>query len=232
MKIAIVQPYLFPYIGYFQLIRAVDKFVCFDDVNFIKRGWINRNKLLVNGKEHLFTIPIKAASQNKLINELELSSDTKWKQNFLKTVELNYKNAPLFDKVFPLLEHIVNFEENNLSLFIQNSFNILLPYLQITTQTVKSSSVYENRFLKGAERLVDICKKERADIYVNPIGGKEIYSKEFFSENGIQLLFLQSHNIIYPQFSGQFVPWLSIIDVMMFNPPDKISNFMNEYDFL
>ncbi len=232
MKVAIVQPYLFPYIGYFQLINAVDKFVLFDDVNYIKRGWINRNNILVSGKSHLFSIPLKEASQNKRINELELSAETKWKGVLLKTIELNYKNAQQFETVFPVVKNIIDFDEPRLNIFIQNSIEVLVNYLEIKTEIIKSSSVYNNQNLKGAERIAHVCKQETADIYVNPIGGMEIYNKDFFAEKGISLKFLKSRNINYPQFKNDFVSWLSIIDVMMFNTPEKISELLNEYDFV
>lgn len=121
MKLAIMQPYFLPYIGYFQLINAVDTFVLLDDVNYINKGWINRNQLLLNGKAHLFTLPLQKASQNKLINQLELSNETKWKDKLLKTIETAYKKAPQFHLVFPLISQILQYPESNLSLFIHHS---------------------------------------------------------------------------------------------------------------
>ncbi|MDR6194877.1 WbqC family protein [Siphonobacter sp. SORGH_AS_0500] len=101
MTLAIMQPYLFPYIGYFQLLNAVDKFVIYDDVAFINRGWINRNSILNNGKAQLFTVPLKEASQNKLIHEISIDTDQKWRDKLLKTIQQNYKKAPHFAAVFP-----------------------------------------------------------------------------------------------------------------------------------
>lgn len=105
MKIAVMQPYLFPYIGYFQLLNAVDMFVVFDDVNFIKKGWINRNNILVNRQKYLFTVPLKDASQNKLIKEVQIADDG-WQEKFLKTVAQSYKKAEFFDEAFALIEKL------------------------------------------------------------------------------------------------------------------------------
>ncbi len=230
--IAIMQPYIFPYIGYFQLINAVDKFVLFDDVNFIKRGWINRNNLLVNGKIHLFTIPLKEASQNKLINEIELSSEIKWKNNFLKTVEQNYKNAPQFEVIYNMIREIINCEEVKLNLYLLNSINKIANYLSLKTNIVASSSIYNNKHIKGAERIVDVCGQEKATTYINPIGGMDIYSKDFFVERNIKLQFLKSKSVTYHQFKNDFIPWLSIIDVMMFNDKKEISNLLIQYELI
>ena len=230
--IAIMQPYIFPYIGYFQLINAVDKFVLFDDVNFIKRGWINRNNLLLNGKSHLFSIPLKEASQNKLINEIELSPEVKWKNNFLKTVEQYYKNAPQFEVIYTMVTEIINYEEVKLNLYLLNSLNKLANYLSLQTDIVASSSIYNNKHIKGAERIVNVCSQENASTYINPIGGMDIYSKDFFAERNIRLQFLKSKSIRYQQFRNDFIPWLSIIDVLMFNDKQEIANLLNQYELI
>src|SRR5271156_6723013 len=107
MRIAIMQPYVFPYIGYFQLIHAADVFVFYDDVNYINKGWINRNKILLNNKDQLFTIPCKEASQNKLIKDVEVLQDPKSINKILLTIQPAYKKAPFYNKVFPLIEEIL-----------------------------------------------------------------------------------------------------------------------------
>ena len=122
MKLAIMQPYFFPYLGYFQMFNAVDKFVLLDDVNFIMRGYINRNSILVNQKAHLFSIPLEKPSQNKLINETKLNFQEKDKENFLKTITLAYKKAPYYNDFYPVLEDIINNPEIDLTLFLKYSF--------------------------------------------------------------------------------------------------------------
>ena len=232
MKLAVMQPYLFPYIGYFQLINAVDKFVILDDVHYIKKGWINRNRILVNNKEYLFTVPVKSISQNKLINELYLVEEERWKKDLVRTINFNYKNAPFFSDIILLISKIINSNEQNLSKYILNSLQLLNRYMKINTEVITSSSIYGNSWLKGQDRILDICKQENADIYLNAIGGSELYSREEFIRNGINLKFLKSLKIVYSQYETQFLPWLSIIDVMMFNPKEKIRAFLDQYELL
>lgn len=230
MKLAIMQPYFMPYIGYFQLIQVADKFVFYDDVNFINRGWINRNRILVNGKDFLFSIPLKEASQNKLINEIYLSDDVKWKEKFLKTLEMAYKKAPFYQTVYEIVEKVLNLPTQNLSEWIVESFSVLNEYLAVQTQIVASSSIYQNTHLKAQERILDICVQEKATHYINAIGGVELYDKPSFENVGVQLHFLKTKPIVYKQFKNDFVPWLSIIDIMMFNDIATIQGFLEEYE--
>jgi hypothetical protein len=224
--LGIMQPYLFPYIGYFQLINAVDKFILYDDVNFITRGWINRNKILIDGKAYLFTIPLSGASQNKLINEINLVEDGKWKLKFFKTIEINYKKAPFFETVSPLIHEIIESPFQKIAELIVYSLKLINEYLGIKTLIV-SSSVYKNIQLKGQTRILDICRRENADKYINLIGGMELYSQEAFKENNIELSFIKPLSFQYNQFNMEFVPWLSIIDILMFNSVVTIIDILN-----
>ena len=232
MKLAIMQPYFLPYIGYFQLINAVDKFIILDDVNYINRGWINRNNILVDGKKHLFTIPLEDASQNKRINEIRISSENKWQQKFLKTTELNYKKAPHFTNVFPLIEEIITKAEEKISVFNYHSIVKVCDYIGIKTEIVPESGRYQNTEMKGQARIVDICLKEQASVYINSIGGAELYSKEQFRNNNLDLYLLNSKNVAYQQFGKEFVPALSLIDVMMFNSPENIGYLLKQYELV
>ncbi|MCF0050017.1 WbqC family protein [Dyadobacter sp. LJ53] len=232
MTIAIMQPYIFPYIGYFQLINAVDKFIIYDDVNFINKGWINRNNVLVSGQAHLFTIPLKDASQNKLINEVELSKSEPWQKKFLKTLQQSYQKAPYFQKVFVLIEEIVNLEVQTIYELTFQTLKRTCEYMEITTEIVPSSMIYQNTHLKGQERILDICKQENASHYINPIGGMELYDKEKFEKEGIKLDFIKSVASPYPQFKNAFVPWLSIIDILMFNDPEHIKEHLKAYELI
>jgi hypothetical protein len=228
--VAIMQPYFLPYIGYFQLIKAADVFVIYDDVNYINKGWINRNYLLgVNNKQG-FTLPLNQASQNKLINEIDIFEFEKFKKSFLRTVELSYKKSPYYSSCVALINSIFDYQGLNLSGFIRNSIEVLARYLNISTAIVPSSSVYQNNNLKAQDRIIDICKKESATVYVNPIGGLELYSKELFTENQLELFFLKSGLIEYPQFNNEFIPWLSIIDVLMFNSKEQIHHLLKKYE--
>ena len=212
--------------------NAVDKFVILDDVNFINRGWINRNRILLNGKAHLFTIPLKEASQNKLIKDIEISREGNWRKKFLKTIAMNYKTAPLFDTVFPMINRIISSDEILISKFISEGLIEIMEYLKIKTTLIKTSTIYGNHHLKAAEKIIAVCRKENAKLYINPVGGLNLYSKERFEEEGIKLNFINTRPITYKQFRNNFVPWLSIIDVLMFNSKENINEYLDNYEFL
>ena len=233
-----MQPYVLPYIGYIQLMNTVDTFVFYDDVAFINRGWVNRNRLLVNGKEYLFTIPLKEASQNKTIREIELANDPKWRGKLLKTIEQSYRKAPQYTVVMPMTERIINFQAENRSDvsvadYIFHSFTELTAYLGITSRLVASSTIYENGQLKAQERIVDICRQEGAERYINPIGGTELYSQTAFDPIGCELRFMQPRRITYPQTgSSEFVPWLSILDLLMNLNAEEIRPLLTQFDLI
>ena len=228
MKLAIMQPYIFPYIGYFQLINSSDYFVVYDDVAYIKQGWINRNKILVNDTEFIFTIPLRNASSFITINKTEINQALypNWKAKFYKTVTMEYAKAPYFQPAFDLIASVLDDKHNTICELATNSLLMTSKYLGINTCFILGSMHYNNDQLKGQERIIDICKKENADIYINPNGGRELYSKRYFADYNIILRFLKSDEVHYPQFSDNFVPWLSVIDVLMFNSPDYIKNVL------
>jgi hypothetical protein len=228
-----MQPYLFPYLGYWQLLAAVDTFVNFDDVNFIKRGWINRNNILVGGRAHMFTLPLCGASQNRLINEIEISPETSARQGILKTIEYAYKKAPCFADAFPLVESIMNYEESNLALFLHNHFHKILNYLDINTTLLLSSEIKKNNVLKAQDKIIDICGRLGATHYLNPIGGTELYNKDDFAEKNLKMNFLKMDGgLSYQQFRDGFVPGLSIIDTLMFNHPSEIQPMLEMYELV
>jgi WbqC-like protein family len=229
MKVGIMQPYFFPYIGYFQLISAVDKFIIYDDVNYINRGWINRNRILFNGNDFLFTLPLQSASQNKLIKETQVADDQKWFDKFIRTINQAYKKAPFYPKTFLLIEECLQYSKNNISDYNLRILNNICRYLNINTAIINSSSIYKNNNLHGATRILDICVKENATQYINPIGGLELYNTNDFYEKNIDLGFLKTDDITYPQFENMFIPYLSIIDVLMFNSTEDTSRFINKY---
>ena len=229
MRLAIMQPYIFPYFGYFQLLNLVEKFIIYDDVTFIKKGWINRNKVLLNGKEHMFTVPLKNSGQNVLIKDLELHVNELWIKKFLMTIEHAYSKASYFKKVFSIIESIVNINSKHLKDWHINSFEHIGEYLGINTILEKTSSIYDNCDLKGQNRILDICLKESANHYINPIGGQEMYDKDLFSRNGVKVSFLRSGSLEYLQFGKYNVTNLSIVDVMMFNSPQKIKSSFDNF---
>ena len=149
MKLGIMQPYLFPYIGYFQLINEVDKFVIYDDVNFIKGGWINRNRILIGGQPAYLNLGMKDASPYKLICEIELDKNPLWQKKMLKTIQASYGKAPNFQNVYALLTEIIAFSATKISDFIANSIVKISRFLEITTEIVCSKDSYKNRELSG-----------------------------------------------------------------------------------
>ena len=233
MKIAIMQPYFFPYIGYFQLINVVDKFVIYDDVNYINKGWINRNNILVNNSSNLIQVPLIGASQNRLIKDILLLEDNKWKNKLLKTIYFNYSKAPFFIQLFPILEEVLLRDCRSISDLNYLTIVKTCSYLNIETELIRTSSIYENTYLKGENRILDICLKENADTYINPIGGQFLYDRINFQENGIVLNFINSRITPYRQNSNSFVNYLSIIDTMMFCSPTEIKSILlNQYVLL
>lgn len=234
MKLAVMQPYFMPYIGYFQMIKAVDKFVFYDDVNYIKQGWINRNKLIVNNQEYLFTIPLEKATPFALINETKINKNLypSWKKKFLKTVTQSYHKAPFFEKIYPLIEKILASEEIMISQLAMNSIIEVSTYLGLDTEFIMSSVKYDNRKLDRQDRLIDICKIENAEHYINAIGGQELYGREDFHAHGIQLQFIESEQTPYDQFCVSFIPGLSIIDLLMFNSTEDMVQRLENYSLI
>ncbi len=234
IKIAIMQPYVFPYLGYFQLINAVDTFVFLNDVNFIKKGFINRNNILINGNKNRFTIPCKSISQNKLINKTILDFDAEAKSKFLKTLTFAYSKAPFFNDVFPLISYfITETASQSISEFAIESVKLVSNYLGLEKKWVLSSNSHSDSIEMSKEkRIINIAQKEKASVYINPIGGIELYSKIDFNNQNIQLNFLKSKEIHYKQFNNDFVPWLSIIDVLMFNKKDELAKLLSKFNLV
>lgn len=232
-KIGIMQPYFFPYIGYWQLINSVDVFVVYDDVNYIKNGWINRNNILLNKSKHLITLPLQGASSFSLINEIKIVSNSKIKQKLLKTVGTAYSKAPNFSSVFPIIEETVCHESEYISDAIFYSIKEIIKYLKINTEIVLSSSLLtKNNDLTAQDKVINICKLLNGSQYINSIGGMELYNKDDFKQEGIDLKFIKPNLIEYNQVRNDFVPGLSIIDVMMYNNPDAINNMLNNYELI
>lgn len=227
-----MQPYLFPYLGYWQMISNADVFVLFDDVNFIKKGWINRNNILLNEQTHLFTLPLEKTSQNKLICEINVTQNINEKQNILKTIELAYKKTPFFEDIFPIVTDVFYYNNYNISYYLLHQFEKIFNYLDIKTELVLSSTIKKNNALKGEDKIIDICKILGTDTYINAIGGQELYNKERFQNENINLNFIKMRDIKYKQIGNNFVPNLSIIDVLMFNNKEKIKEMLKEYDLI
>lgn len=226
MKTAIMQPYFFPYLGYFQLINAVDTFVFLDDVNFIKKGYINRNSILLNNKAHLLTLPVSKISQNKRINEHTISNNI---EALLKTIEHAYRKAPFYKEVAPLLIKMFTFDETNLSRYLGYQLTSICEYLDIKCRFLYASELNVETTIKGQERILSLCKMLQTTRYINANGGKHLYNEQAFEQVGIKLNFIQPSLQTYQQYDNDFVNFLSIIDVMMFNSKEQISTLLTQY---
>ncbi len=230
MTVAIMQPYLFPYIGYWQLINAVDTFVIYDNIQFSKKGWFHRNNILLNNKKTLFSIPLKKDSDYLNVKERFLSDESKKIINkILAQLKNEYSKAPFFDDVFPLIESIFLYESKNLFDYIYNSVIKICTYLDIYTKIIISSTININHSLKSQDKVIALNTALHATKYINPIGGTELYNFEEFQKENIELCFLESEVPEYKQFNNEFMPYLSIIDIMMFNNKDEIKEMLKKY---
>jgi WbqC-like protein family len=225
-----MQPYFLPYIGYFQLIAAVDLFVVYDNIKYTKKGWINR--ILQNGKDVTFSLPLKKDSDYLDVCQRELATDFD-REKMLNQIRGAYNKSPQFAQTFGLVERVVRYEDNNLFSFLQQSISRTCEHLGITTPIKVSSELSIDHQLKGQDKVLALCEAVGADTYVNAIGGLQLYCRDSFLEKAINLRFLKSNPIEYSQFCDPFVPWLSIIDVMMFNPLDTIrQSILKNYELI
>lgn len=215
MRIAIMQPYFFPYIGYWQLVKDVDRFVVFDDVNFIKGGWINRNRIL-SPKLKYFNLPLLGTSQNKLINEISIDTESLKSERLSRILHETYKKAPFCSDIEPITRDLLYIDNPNLAGYLTEQIRRICKVLDISTEILVSSQIEKNNDLKGEDKILEICSILGADEYVNPIGGLDLYHKENFNQKSIRLFFLKSDLTTYKQFGEEFVPALSILDVLMF----------------
>lgn len=231
MKIAIMQPYFLPYIGYFQLINAVDKFIVYDNIQYTKKGWINRNQYLLNDKAKLFTIPIKKDSDFLDVRNRFLSEN--WKNERIKLfAKINeaYRKAPFYKLNISIVEEIFFKDEVNLFNFILYSIRRICEILSIKTQLIVSSDIFIDESLKKQEKVIALCNSLNAEEYFNPIGGVELYDKSEFIRQGIKLNFIKTKEIRYDQQINHFIPNLSIIDLLMFNDIERIKSWLNKYE--
>lgn len=220
------QPYLFPYIGYWQLLNIANVFVLSDSMQYIKKGYINRNYILINGKRHRYTLEVLGVHSDTLINEIRVGNNA---TKILKSIFNAYKKAPYFEEIFPMLEQIFLNKEKNLAKYVGYSIERVARYLEMDTTFIYLNDLQGKTTLRAQDRTIDICKKLNADQYINSIGGQKLYSKEAFKAHGIKLNFIKTELIEYGQFHNEFVPNLSIIDVLMFNSKEEIKEMLQKY---
>jgi WbqC-like protein len=232
-KTAIMQPYFLPYIGYWQLIRCADEFVVYDNIQYTKKGWFNRNRILDGGRDRLFTLPLKKGSDFLNVNQRFLADDSQKEiQRTLRIIQNTYRRAPHYAEAYPVIEECFLYDEKNLFKYIYRSIQLMCDYLAIPTKITVSSAVPIDHSLKAEQKVMAICKATGADTYVNSMGGVELYDKAAFKANGIELRFLRPKLIEYKQFDNAFVPWLSIIDVIMCNSKERAVEMLSMYELL
>jgi hypothetical protein len=228
MKLAIMQPYFLPYLGYFQLIGAVDEFIVYDNIKYVKGGWINRNRLNRAGEAAVFSLPLKAASDSLDVRERELAPSFD-RGKLLNQFRGAYRRAPQFALIFPLLERIVGFGENNLFRYLDHSIRGVCGFLEIRTPIRASSGIGIDHSLKSQDKVLELCRAARADTYVNAIGGVDLYSKDDFERRGVELKFIRMRPLEYAQHGNAFLPALSIVDVLMFNPIEAVRRLVSDH---
>ncbi len=246
-KLAIMQPYLFPYIGYFRLLHSVDNFLCLDDVNFIKKGFIHRNKLVFNGQESWFSVPLQKVSQNKEIRHIliEQSLFEAWQKKFFQSFTSFYKKMPHFEISHDLAQRAFSCKHESIADLAQKSIELTCDLLDCLPKIGKSSDVLceknekcESEKLFGQDRIIALCKKMNARQYINLSGGIELYKKEHFANEGITLFFLSPEKSSPPSaisidnpLAKSYTPYVSILDMLARYGPDTLKKILQETTF-
>ena len=220
-----MQPYFFPYIGYFQLMAAVDLFIVYDNIKYTKKGWINRNRMLQSGKDVMFSLPLGNDSDARDVCERALAADFD-RAKLLNRLRGAYSRAPNFAAVFAMVERAVRHPDTNLFAYLHHALRQCCEHLGLTTPLRVSSTVPIDHGLKNQDKVIALAKAVGATTYVNAIGGLDLYDQATFRDQGLELQFIRSRPFEYPQFGDPFVPWLSIIDVLMFNPVDRVRDYL------
>lgn len=232
MRVAIMQPYLLPYIGYFQLIAAVDRFVIYDTVKYTKKGWINRNRFLRNGEAITFTLPLAGGADDLDIRERRVASDFA-PDKLCAQIAGAYRRAPFFAETMPLVETILRLKAENLFGHLHAALRLACAHLHIATPILVASEVEGTTDLRRQDRVLDLCSRLAAELYINPIGGTELYDPAAFAARGMTLRFLKARPHSYPQFGQPFVPWLSILDPLMFLGREGVrESLLGAYDLV
>lgn len=233
IRAAIMQPYFLPYIGYWQLINAVDAFVVYDNIEYTKKGWINRNRILSNGKDDMFTLPLKKDSSYLHVSSRFLADSFKEERDRLfRRFDACYRRAPYREAGMELVRRCLFHDEQNLFGLIHHSILVVCEFLDIRTPIIVSSTLNVDPALKAESRVIATCREVGATAYINPIGGIELYDRERFREQGITLYFQKTLPYEYPQLGNSFVPHLSIIDVVMFNSKNAIKCMLGKMELI
>lgn len=220
--IAAMQPYLFPYVGYYQMAALVEEFVFLDDANFIVRGFINRNHLLLNGRAHRFTVPVADASQNRSIKDHWYPDRG---EQLLKLLRVAYRTAPHLRTALPLIESV--FEEGGGNVALTNALSVqrVLEYAGLERRWLSSSNLLAQGQFKGRSWIIEICRRLQASRYLNLPGGRALYEPAVFDAEGIALQFVEPLFPAYDQ-ACPFVQGLSMIDALMWCAPAAVRTML------
>lgn len=224
-----MQPYLFPYLGYFQLIARSDRFVFLDDVQYIKRGWANRNRILFNGQPRWIRIPVESAPRHESFAQRRYIIDARVQRKILGSLWHAYRSAPHFERIYSLVKDILEFEDWSVSQFNIYQIRKILQEIGIKQPTACSSEQPQTRNKRGQDRILALCKAMDGDAYINLVGGINLYSYARFEDSGIELKFLIPRIKPYRQSGNEFVPDLSIIDVLMWCSVSEVREKLREY---
>jgi len=233
MKVAIMQPYFLPYIGYFQLLNYVDLWIVFDNIQYIDKGWINRNRILhpEHKKEWQYiTIPLDSRKQFSKINDIKIKQEIDWRKIILGKLTLYKKKSRFYNEVFSFINNVFNTNENNLSEFVTRSIRYTADYLGIKTKILVLSNMELplTNINHPGDWALRICESIGAKEYINPFAGKDLFNNKKFKDSNIKLNFLKSKMVVYDQKRHEFIPGLSILDSMMWNSKSQLSKFINE----
>jgi hypothetical protein len=233
MTVSIMQPYFLPYLGYFQLINAADRFVVYDTIQYSKQGWMNRNRMLLNGKDAFFTLPVRKDSDFLYVEKRALIPDFEKHATYLHNLFFNaYRKAPFVEETLALIDSVLFYPESNLFAFLMHSIEAVCRHLEITTPLIKASVIPADHSRKGVDRVIDITLAIGGTVYRNPNGAAWMYHPDYFASRGLGLEILKMNAIEYPQFGNRFVPSLSILDVLMFNGKERTKELLNEFSLL
>jgi hypothetical protein len=224
MRLAIMQPYFFPYQGYFQLIAAVDRFVIYDDVAFIKNGWINRNRILTMSGAQYVTVPLAGASSFRAIRETQCAAPSAWRDKLLRTLTQVYARAPEREAGLEIARRVLQAADGgSVRDLAVSSLQEICAYAELPISWQDSSTVYGNAALSGVDRVIDICQREKATTYINLPGGRTLYDPALFESKHLQLRFVTPMLEPYPQSRSQeFVAGLSVLDLVMSVSRDEV----------
>jgi hypothetical protein len=228
-KLAIMQPYFFPYIGYYQLAASSDYFVFYNDVNYIEGGWINRNNILSREGRTMFTVPLVKPSPNKAINEIHVQSDAAWKDKFLKSLQHVYSKAPFFDAASGLVRTVIATQAETIDVLAAESIRAVFSYLSLPLRSYQSSERAYDRSADKVTKIISLARTFDCNTLLFPSGSKSLYRDEDFTPYGYTSFAVIPQVQPYKQFSpSRFEANLSMIDVLMFNEPGQIRKMLGE----